>query len=74
MLKNKNCISKLCETSSAAWKRGMVLGMEWDRDLTKNLESHGEKYVWREISGQEVDKRSNADVGIEWNNRSADKS
>ena len=28
-------------------------------------ESHGEKYEWSEISGQEVDNRSNADVGLE---------
>ena len=30
--------------------------------------------VWNKISGQEVDKRSNADVGLERNDRSAGKS
>ena len=35
--------------------------------------SHDEKYVWSENNGQEVDKRSNADVGIQLNNRSAGK-
>ena len=34
------------------------------------IESHVEKHVLSKINGQEVDKRSNADVGLELNNRS----
>ena len=65
---------KLCEISYASWKLGMVPRPEWDMDFAKNWRSHGEKYAWSEINGQEVDNRSNADVGLEWNNGSADKS
>ena len=35
-----------------------------NRNFSTNLKSHGGKYVWSEINGQEVDKRSNADYGL----------
>ena len=34
-------------------------------NFAKNLKSRSEKYGLSEINGQEVDKRSNADVGLE---------
>ena len=49
----------------------MVLLRNRGRDFAKNLESHGEKHVWSEINRHEVDKRSNADVGLECNNGSS---
>ena len=50
-----------------------MLWPERDRDFAMSWNSYVLMHVWSEISGQEVDKRSNADAGLEINNRSAGK-
>ena len=68
---HRKCIQWLCEISSAPRRRDVVLRSVCDMDFAKNRMSHVEQYAWGEINGLEVDERSNADVGFEWNNRSA---
>ena len=36
-----------------------------DSDFANHRKSHGDKYMWSEINGQEVDKRFNAEVALE---------
>ena len=74
----RNYLEKLCEINNALWKRDVVPRPEWDRYFAKK-QSYGEK-----CNEKIVDKKSikdlmmlisnNADVGLEWNNRSAGKS
>ena len=81
----KSCVRSAMETRHGVWPEwdgdgnetwdewdgdGNETWDEWDGDFVKNRLSHGEKYVWSEISGQEVDKIFNTDVGLERSNGS----
>ena len=46
----------------------MVLRPVCDGDFAKSRKSYGESYVLREISEQNEEKRSNADVGLRRDN------
>ena len=64
----KSCVKSAMLYGSKTW----CLGQN-EAGILHRTKSHGDKYVLSEIIGQEVDKRCNADVVLEWSNRSAGK-